>query len=63
MAIRRICPTPPRDEAAVQMAKDCERHVRILQDQQTKAREMTKVAQDMMAQALSMRRVRRPVLP
>ena len=63
MATRQTYPIHPRDPATVQMVKDCERHVRILQDQQTKAREMIKLAHDMVAMATSMRGLGRLVLP
>ena len=63
MAIRRICPISPPDAAAVQMAHKCEQHVRILQEQVINAREMTRLARDMVALAISMRRVTRPLLP
>ena len=55
MATRRTSPTPVRDAATVKMAIDCERHVRILQEQLSRAREMTKLANEMVAHAASMR--------
>ena len=55
MATRRISPSPARDAATVKMATDCERHVRILQEQLSRAREMTKLANEMVAHAASMR--------
>jgi hypothetical protein len=63
MATRRTFPIHPRDAATLQLAKDCEGHVRILQEQRTNAREMIKLAHDMVALATSMRRLRRLVLP
>jgi hypothetical protein len=63
MATRRICPTPPRNAATVQMAHKCEGHVRILQEQVIQARKMTKLAHDMAVYAISMRRVGRLALP
>ena len=63
MATRRICPTPARDAATVKMASNCERHVRIMQEQLNRAREMTKLAHEMVAHAVSMRVAARRVLP
>jgi hypothetical protein len=63
MATRRTYPIPQRDPATVQMANNCERHVRILQEQVDKAREMTKLAHDMVVHAISMRKAARRVLP
>jgi len=62
MATRRF-PTHPRDAATVQMVKDCEGHMRILQQQRIKAREMIHLAQDMVALATSMRKLGPVVLP
>jgi hypothetical protein len=63
MATRRTFPTHPRDAATVQMVKDCEGHMRILQQQRTKAREMILLAHDMVALATSMRKLGPLVLP
>jgi hypothetical protein len=60
---RRTFPTHPRDAATVQMVKDCEGHMRILQQQRIKAREMIHLAQDMVALATSMRKLGPVVLP
>jgi hypothetical protein len=45
------------------MIKDCEGHVRILQQQRIKAREMILLAHDMVALATSMRKLGPLVLP
>ena len=63
MATRRTFPTHPRDAATVQMVKDCEGHMRILQQQRIKAREMIHLAQDMVALATSMRKLGPVALP
>jgi hypothetical protein len=63
MAIRKTYPIAPRDAATVRMANNCEGHVRILQAQRIKAREMIHLAHDMVALAASMRKFRRLVLP
>ena len=63
MATRRTFPIYPRDAATVQLAKDCEGHVRILQEQRITAREMIHLAHDMIALATSMRKFNRLVLP
>jgi len=63
MAIRRTHPIYPRDAAALQLAKDCEGHLRILQEQRIKAREMILLAHDMAALAASMRKLGPLVLP
>ena len=63
MATRRTFPIYPRDAATVQLAKDCEGHVRILQEQRITARQMIHLAHDMIALATSMRKFRRLVLP
>jgi hypothetical protein len=63
MATRRTFPIYPRDAATVQLAKDCEAHLRILQEQRIKAREMIHLAHDMVTLATSMRKFSRLVLP
>lgn len=63
MAIRLTVPIFPRDAAALQLAKDCEGHLRILQEQRIKAREMILLAHDMVALATSMRKMGPLVLP
>jgi len=63
MATRRNFPTHSRDAATLQLAKDCEGHVRILQEQRIKAREMILLAHDMVALATSMRKLGPVVLP
>jgi hypothetical protein len=63
MATRRFFPSHPRDAATLQMIKDCEGHVRILQEQRIKAREMILLAHDMVALATSMRKLGPLVLP
>jgi hypothetical protein len=63
MANRRTFDIYKRDAASVQLAKECEGHVRILQEQRIKAREMIHLAHDMVALATSMRKFSRLVLP
>jgi hypothetical protein len=63
MATRRTFPSHRRDTATLQMIKDCEGHVRILQEQRIKAREMILLAHDMVALATSMRKLGPLVLP
>jgi hypothetical protein len=63
MATRRTFPIHPRDAATVQMIKDCEGHIRILQEQRIKAREMILLAHDMVALATSMRKIDQLLLP
>lgn len=63
MATRRSFPSHRRDAATLQLAKDCEGHVRILQEQRIKAREMILLAHDMVALATSMRKIDRLLLP
>jgi len=63
MANRRNFPIYQRDAASVQLAKDCEGHMRILHEQRIKAREMIHLAHDTVALAASMRKFRRLVLP
>jgi len=63
MAIRKSFPSDRQDAATLQFAKDCEGHLRILQEQRIKAREMIHEAHDMVALAISMRKVGRLLLP
>jgi hypothetical protein len=63
MVIRMSFPPHRRDAATLQLAKDCEGHVRILQEQRITAREMIHLARDMVALATSMRKINRLLLP
>jgi hypothetical protein len=63
MAIRRTFPSHHRDAPTLRLVTECEGHVRILQEQRIKAREMILLAHDMVALATSMRKLGRLVLP
>ena len=59
---RIFSPDPQRHDTA--LARNCERRLRIMEEQQVRAREMSRVARDMIARALEMRKAaRRAVLP